>query len=121
MATTVYTTEEVELQDGTTVTLKPLNIKGLRKFMKVMAGFGSVESEEDGLEVLIDAAAICLAKVAPQYYDKTKGENGGASEEFEDVADMPTVYKILDVCGGVKLNDPNLLAAAEAALGTTST
>jgi hypothetical protein len=30
---------------------------------------------------------------------------------------MPTVYKILDVCGGVKLNDPNLLAAAMAEVG----
>lgn len=121
MATTVYTSEEVELQDGTVVVLKPLNIKGLRKFMKVMEDFGKVETEEEGMDILVAAASICLMKQAPQYYDATKGENGGASEEWEDVADMPTVYKILDVCGGVKLNDPNLLAAAEEALGTTLT
>jgi len=121
LASTVYTTEEIELQDGTTVTLKPLNIKGLRKFMKIMEGFGEVKSEEEGLDVLIDASAVCLSKQKPEYYDESKGENGGASEDWEDVADMPTVYKVLEICGGVKLNDPNLLAAAEAALGKTST
>ncbi len=121
MATTVYTAEEVELQDGTTVTLKPLNIKALRKFMKIMDSFSSAETEEDGLEVVIDASAVCLAKQKPEYFDESKGEHGGASDEWEDVADMPTVYRILNVCGGVNLNSPELLAAAEEALGKTST
>jgi hypothetical protein len=121
LASTVYTAEEVELQDGTVVNLKPLNIKSLRKFMKIMEKFANVESEEQGLDILIDASAVCLSRQKPEFYDASKGENGGASEEWEDVADMPTVYKILDVCGGVRLNDPNLLAAAEEALGKTST
>lgn len=121
MASTVYTTEQVELQDGKTVTLKPLNIKSLRKFMKVMAGFGLQETEEEGLDLLMDASAICLSRSNPEFYDADKGDVGGASEEWEDTADMPTVYKILEVCGGIKLNSPELLALAEEALGKTST
>ena len=118
MATTVYTVEEITLQDGTDVTLRPLNIKGLRKFMETMERFAKIENEEDGLEVLLDAAAICLMKQQPNFWDKHANDGKGAhSEDFEDVADMPTIYKILDVCGGVKLNDPNLIRAAEAALG----
>lgn len=131
MATAVYTTEEVTLQDDTTVTLKPLNISGLRKFMKRMDAFTSAESEDDGFEALLAAAALCLSKQRPEFWDE-KFDNGktaeGAekpkgkhTEAFEEAADMPTVYKILDVCGGVQLNDPNLLAAAAGALGTTST
>lgn len=114
MATSVYTTEDVQLQDETTVTLKPLNIKALRKFMTVMEDFAKAKSDEEGFEVLLKAAALCVAKQRPEFYDAEKGET---TEAFEDAIDMPTVYKILEVCGGVKLNDPNLLAAAAEALG----
>lgn len=119
MATAVYTVEEITLQDGKEATLKPLNIKGLRKFMSKMQEFGAVKTEDEGLEILLDAAAICLMKQYPEFWDKKKhrveGSEefvGGYSEEAEEALDMPTVYRILDVCGGVKLNDPNLIAAA---------
>lgn len=119
MATTVYTTEEVALEDGTECLLKPLNIKALRLFMAKMQEFASIENEDEGLDILIDAAAICLKKQHPQFWDKEKHDGkGGFSEEFEEAVDMQTVYRILDVCGGVKLNDPNLIAAAQETLGT---
>lgn len=122
MATTVYTTEEITLQDGSTVTLKPLTIKGLRKFMAKMQEFSSVEDEDQSLDILLDAAAICLMKEKADLWDKHKNDGkGGYSEEAEEAFDMPTVYRILDVCGGVKLDDPNLIAAATEALGRTST
>ena len=114
MATTVYTTEEVELQDGTTVTLKPLTIKNLRKFMKVMEGFEAAETEDEGLEVMIDSAALCVRSQRSEFWDEKTGKH---TEAFEDAIDIPTIYKILDICGGIKLNDPNLLAAAQEALG----
>jgi len=122
MATAVYTVEEITLQDNRDAILKPLNIKGLRKFMAKMQEFGEVSEEDEGLDILLDAAAICLMKQHPDLWDKKKtkveGKDGveeyigGYSEEAEEALDMPTVYRILDVCGGVKLNDPNLIAAA---------
>jgi hypothetical protein len=30
-------------------------------------------------------------------------------EHLEEILDMPTVYEVLDVCGGLKLNDPKLI------------
>jgi hypothetical protein len=114
LATSVYTTEEVELQDDTTVTLKPLTIKNLRKFMKVMEGFGEAETEDEGLDIMLDASALCLKNQRPEFWNDSESKH---TEDFEDAVDMPTVYKILDVCGGLKLNDPNLLAAAQEALG----
>jgi len=114
MATTVYTTEEVELQDGTTVTLRPLTIKNLRKFMKVMESFAEAETEEDGLEVMLDASALCLKVQRSEFWDDKTNKH---TEVYEDAVDIPTIYKVLDVCGGIKLNDPNLLAAAAEALG----
>lgn len=136
MATEVYTVQEIKLQDESTVLLRPLNIKGLRKFHERMDEFVDVETNNEGMDVLLDCAAICLMKIRPSLWDKDKDRGffredsegkaepkpvGGASEEAEDVLDMPTVYRILDVCAGVKLDDPNLLAAATAALGQTST
>lgn len=113
MATSVYVTEDIGLQDETSVTLKPLNIKTLRTFMKVMEKFGEEgATEEDGLEVLLDASALCLKSQRPEFWDNDKH-----TEAYEDAVDMPTVYHILDVCGGIKLNDPNLLAMAQEALG----
>ena len=118
MATTVYTTEEITLQDDTLVVLKPLNIKALREFMKVMEEFGQVEDEEAGLNILLDAAAVCLKKQVPEYWDSSLNDGkGGHSEAAEEAFDMSTVYHVLDKCGGVKLNDPNLMAAAAEALG----
>ena len=114
MANAVYVTEEVELQDGTTVTLKPLPIAGLRVFMKMIDKFGNVDSEDEGFEILVSASAFCLYKQRIEFWDKSEKV---ATEAFEEAVDMPTIYKILDICGGVKLNDPNLLAAATEVLG----
>lgn len=114
MATTVYTTEEIQLQDGSSATLKPLNIKTLRRFMKTMENFQNAESEEEGLEIMLDASALCLITEHPKFWNESENKH---SEAFEDCVDMPTIYKILDVCGGLKLNDPNLLAVAQEVLG----
>lgn len=87
-----------------------------------MEEFGKVESEEDGLNILLDAAAICLKGQQPYLWNNAKNDGaGGYSEEAEEALDMPTIYRILDVCGGVNLQDPNLQAAAMEALGQTST
>lgn len=118
MATRVGTYEEITLQDGTDLVLKPLTIKGLRKFMKQFEKFTAAESEEEGLDQLIECAAICIQKDAPQYWD---GKVQHSTEAWEDAADMPSIYKIIEVCGGIRLNDPNLLAAVEEAVGKTST
>jgi hypothetical protein len=122
------------LQDDSTVVLKPLNITTLRLFMKKIEEFGAAETEDDGLSVLLDSGALCLRKQKPEYWDEKKKktvtkEDGteeevaapGYTQEFEDVMDMDTLYKVLEVCGGVKLNDPNLLRAAAEAVGQTLT
>lgn len=114
MATEVYTVEEVVLQDDKTVELRPLNIARLKKFMDLMDNFAQAKDEKESFEIMLDASALCISNKAPEYWDSKEKKH---TEAWEEAADMPTIYKILDVCGGVKLNDPNLLAAAAAALG----
>lgn len=110
MATTVFSSQTIELLDGTEVTLKPLNIKGLRLFNKKMKELQTPEgseplSEDDVLDVLLDLCGVCLSK-----------QVSGGREYLEEALDIETIYKVIEVCGGIKLNDPNLVEAALATM-----
>lgn len=104
MANKVYETYEIELQNGTIVTLKPLSIFELRQFMVHMSKLDGTLSEEDSVNTLLSAAAVGIRSSAPELAENR--------EELEKALDMPTIMKIIEVCGGIKMDDPNLLAAA---------
>jgi len=104
LATTVYDVEEIELQNGVVVKLKPLTIKELRKFMVVVQKTVKAKNEDETLSILVDACAVALEKQLPELVKDR--------DAFEDVLDVPTINRILDVCGGIKMDDANLLAAA---------
>jgi hypothetical protein len=103
LATTVYDVEEIKLQNGETVQLKPLSIKQLRKFMAVINKAQEATTENESLGVLIDACAIALETQLP--------ELAKDKDLLEEALDIPTINRILEVCGGIKLDDPNLMAA----------
>lgn len=112
MAKTVYTVTEVELQDGTIVELRPLNIKNLRLFQDKFKEMQSVDGEEtlsddDALSKLVDLVAICLKSKLPELV--------ADRDALEEALDIETMYVVIEKCGGIKLNDPNLVAAALAA------
>ncbi len=106
MTTSIYDTAELQLENGDTVFVKPLPIKQLKKFMSIIRELDSekIKTEEDAMDIFIKAAMVCLEKSYP--------EVGLNRESFEDLVNIPTMMKILEICGGLKLNDPNLLGAA---------
>ena len=106
MATTVYNVEEIQLQNGQIIRLKPLSIKELRRFMIALQKTqDNPDTDQDRtLEVLIDACSIALEKQLPELVKDR--------DALEDALDVPTINRILEVCGGIKMDDPNLLAAA---------
>lgn len=106
MATSVYEIVEVELIDGTKVSMRPLKISLLRDFMKEFQKIGDEKVAEDNIEsmnVLLNCAVIAM---------KQYNEEFATKEKLEDIVDLPTVYKIIEVAAGIRLNDPNALAAA---------
>ena len=106
MATSVYEIVEVELIDGTKVSMRPLKISLLRDFMKEFQKIGDEKVAEDNIEsmnVLLNCAVIAM---------KQYNEELATKEKLEDIVDLPTVYKIIEVAAGIRLNDPNALAAA---------
>ena len=126
MAKEVYTQREITLQDGRDVVLKPLPIARLRRFMKAWGDFTNVTSEEEGFNVFINCSGIALENNYRNDFDTLKAskeeqeEGEYLSPEYknylEETLDLDTIYIVLEVCGGLKLNDPKLLEAAEAAL-----
>lgn len=106
MATTVYEVVDVELLDGTSVTLRPLSITLLKKFMKEFDKIADEKIASDNIksmDLLLNCAAIAMQQYKPELAEK---------EKLEEIIDMPTIYKVVEVAAGIKLNDPNLLAAA---------
>jgi hypothetical protein len=107
MPTTVYETLEIKLSNEKTITIKPLTIKHLKKFLAVVKKLQdkSVETEEQAMEIFIEAGMVCMEQFAPELaLDK---------EEFENIIEIPTLMKVLEVAGGLKLNDddPNFPGA----------
>jgi hypothetical protein len=106
MATSVYEIVEVELMDGTTISMRPLRISLLRDFMKEFQKIGDEKIAEDNIksmDLLLSCATIAMKQYNPEIATK---------EKMEDIVDLPTVYKIIEIAAGIKLNDPNALAAA---------
>jgi hypothetical protein len=119
LAKTVYDAVDITLQDGREVTLTPLAIGRLKLFMKAWGEFAEIKTEDDAFDIYINCCGIALEKSVADKFDKTRDSEKVITDDYreylEDVLDMDTIYKILEVCGGLKLNDPKLLEAAEKA------
>jgi hypothetical protein len=72
--------------------------------MQAIQRTGEAVTEDETLDILIDAVAVALEKQQPELVANR--------DLLEDALDVPTINRILEVCGGIKLDDPNLLAAA---------
>ncbi len=137
MATEVYTTEEIRLLDETEVELRPLPIAKLRKFTRmwsehiqgVTKKIAENEDKEEGEDKYTEADLTdeqfdtFIKMCALGLEGQLKGEK--TDKQFisylEDTLDEQTIYKILEVTGGLKLggaNTPNQIPPVAAGAGT---
>lgn len=121
MATQVYEVQELVLDDGSTVTCKPANIKVMRKGNELLNQLGDVEDNDDGIRKFLDIVCLCLKRQRPEFEKQVSVENEDGSvtqknvtdyELLEELFDMDTVFKVIEIFLGVKLNDPKLLEKA---------
>lgn len=110
MANTVFRSENIELLDGTVVSLRSLSIKNMKIFQKKFSELQTADYDvpEDALDGLLDLAIICLKPSSPDL--------AADRDRAEDIVDLETMYKIIEVCTGIKLNDPNLVQQVAATL-----
>ena len=95
MATKIYDVGTVKLIDGTEIELKPLKIKHLRKFMEYFEIIKLSQNDDMSINILSHCALVALKSQYPLI---------STIEELEDSVDLPTVYKILDITAGIKVN-----------------
>jgi len=96
MATRIYKSDTITLMDGEQIEIYPLKIKYLREFMEA---FHLIKESKDDLES-ISYLSEC-ARIAMQQY---KPEIAKTIEELEDNVDLPTIYKIINIGGGISVN-----------------
>ena len=105
MANTVYEVVNIKLSDGTDIEVRPLTIKNLKKFTTIIKRLSEIdlENEEEAMDIFVEAGMVCMKQFKPDLAED--------KETFEDVIEVPTLMKILEVAGGLKMNDPNFQAA----------
>ena len=93
MATEVYSKGNIYLIDGTELEIIPLKIKYLREFMVEFEGIKNASDDDEAIEVLSKCVGICMK----QYYPEI-------ANTVEDNLDLPTIYKVIDIAAGIKIN-----------------
>lgn len=125
MAKTVYNKEVISLQDDTEVTLAPLPIGRLKKFMKHWDRFqteaqdGKAVESDVAFDIYVCAAGVSLSSQFEDRFENNVNAVGELSDDYksylEDVLDVDTATKILEVCGGLDLSSPKLEELVERA------
>jgi hypothetical protein len=97
MPTTIYDIKYISLSDGTEVEVSPLKIKYLKEFMDIFELLKDAKGDDESLNIL----TRCIRVAMKQYYPQIK-----TVEDVEDSIDLPTIYQILDISAGIKMNKP---------------
>lgn len=95
MATKVYESDTIYLVDDTPVYVTPLKIKYLRDFMSLFEFVKIAKNDDEA----ITALSACAAASMKQYYPEIS-----SIEILEDNVTLPTIYKILEIAAGIKIN-----------------
>jgi hypothetical protein len=97
MATTVYNTKNITLQDGVEIELSPLKIKYLRQLMDNFDEVRNAQGDMEAIIALSKCARICMKQFRPEITE--------TQEMLEEYVSLQDVYDILDITAGIKIND----------------
>lgn len=93
MPTKVYDSGYITLINGTEIYITPLKIKYLKEFMDVFQDVKSSKNDDEAIVHLCKCASIAMKQYCPEIVN-----------DLEDHIDMPTIYKVLDLSAGIKIN-----------------
>jgi len=96
MATKIYETKKISLVDDRVVVAAPLKIKYLREFLETFETIKEAKTDDESISVLAQCALIAMQQYCPSI--KT-------IEDLEDNLDLPTIYEVIDVAAGIKINE----------------
>lgn len=91
--------------DDSTVDVRPLRISLLTEFLKEFKGLEKVaDDDEKSIKVLVNCVQVALKQYKPELAEDRK--------KIEDLFDLPTIYKVIDVASGMNLSDTSALMGA---------
>ena len=96
MATRIYKSDIITLMDGEKIEIYPLKIKYLREFMEAFHLIKQSENDLQSISYLSECARIAMQQYKP--------EIAKTIEDLEDNVDLPTIYKIINIGGGISVN-----------------
>jgi hypothetical protein len=97
MATTVYNTKNIILQDGVEIELSPLKIKYLRQLMDIFDEVRNSKGDLEAIVALSKCARICMKQFRPEITQ--------TQEMLEEYVNLQDIYDILDIAAGIKINE----------------
>lgn len=95
MATKIYDSANVKTVSGEEIYITPLKIKYLREFLEEFENVKTAASDGDAISKIVE----CIRIAMKQYYPIIH-----TVDDVEDSFDLPTIYKILDISAGIKIN-----------------
>ncbi len=95
MATTIYNTGTVETMDGVQIEISPLKIKYLREFMESFSFVKDAISDDVALTFMSDCVRVAMKQFLPSIRTIT---------DVEDVFDLDTIRKILNLAAGIDVD-----------------
>lgn len=95
MATKIYESDVIRTIDGTEIYITPLKIKYLRQFLEEFETVKTAKDDDAAIERLLHCTKIAMK----QYHPEIK-----TIEDVEDSFDLKTVYRIMDVAAGIKID-----------------
>jgi hypothetical protein len=96
MATTIYKSAIIHLFDGTELEIIPLKIKYLREFMTAFDNVKTTKNDDEAIAALVECVRVCMKQYYPQI-SKT-------IDDVENSIDLKTIYEVLDIAAGIKIN-----------------
>ena len=96
MATKIYDTKKISLVDDRMIVAAPLKIKYLREFLDTFETIREAKTDDESISILAHCALIAMQQYCPSI--KT-------IEDLEDSLDLPTIYDVIDVAAGIKINE----------------
>ena len=96
MATTIYNSQNILLFDNTELEIIPLKIKYLREFMVAFEDIKNTSNDDEAIDILLECVRICMKQYYPQI--------SNSIFTVQDNIDLATMYVILDVAAGIRIN-----------------
>jgi hypothetical protein len=112
MATKIYDTKKISLVDDRIVVAAPLKIKYLREFLETFETIKQAKTDDESISILAQCALIAMQQYCPSI--KT-------IEDLEDSLDLPTIYEVIDVAAGIKINEKSEDTVKDQAVDSGST